>query len=95
MGRILCICRGNSYLAGEGLWYQNYPLGYNCQRLKFYFLADSERSVLKKVDKALGLYTKYKLAPLGKIKAERVDPPVKIQTNHCSIVREIDYEAIA
>ena len=95
MGRILCICRGNSYLAGEGLWYQNYPLGYNCQRLKFYFLADSERSVLKKVDKALGLYTKYKLAPLGKMKVERVDSLAKTQTNRRTIVREIDYKVIA
>lgn len=73
----------------------NYIAIHDSQRLKFCFLADSERSVLKKVDKALDLYAKYKLSPLGKIKAERVDPLAKIQTNRRSIVREIDYEAIA
>jgi hypothetical protein len=51
--------------------------------------------VLKKVDKALGLYAKYKLAPLGKMKVERFDSLAKIQTNRRSIVREIDYKAIA
>ena len=73
----------------------NYIAIHDSQRLKFCFLAESEKSVLKKVDKALSLYVKYKLSPLGKIKAERVDPLAKIQTNRRSIVREIVYEAIA
>ena len=47
------------------------------------------------MDKALGLYAKYKLAPFGKMKVERVDSLAKIQTNRRSIVREIDYKAIA
>ena len=29
IGRILCVCRGNSDLARGGLWYQLYPLGHH------------------------------------------------------------------
>ena len=64
-------------------------------KLKFCFLADSEKSVLAKVDKALNLYVKHKIAPRTKLNATRFESGEAITSDRRSYTREIPYEAIA
>ncbi len=64
-------------------------------KLKFCFLADSKENVLAKVDKALNLYVKHKIAPRAKLNATRFESGKAITSDQHSYTREIPYEAIA
>lgn len=64
-------------------------------KLKFCFYAETEDKVLAKVDKALSLYVRHKLAPWAKLKATRIKSFDTIASDQQLYTREIPFEATA
>lgn len=47
---------------------------HDTEKLKFWFVGETEEEVLKKANRALSLYVKYKIEPLETLRSQVVEP---------------------